>query len=248
MQLSGTTTFASDALAALAARHDLTAGGFLETAAVLQREPDNAVDPRAVAVLIEGERIGYLPGHLARRLPLEEQEAREVPVQLFTEVLPAGLRTEAWAWLGQGRPRWEWSASNRPPMSPAEKRYAAHQASRNMVAEALVEGGARAASFQAGMVDGVHYLELVEPIKQLKRQGRNEEALTLCYKAIEGAENSRDGREPAPWYTEQAAIIHRKLGQRDQEITVLERWLAACPPDRREGSKIAERLAKVRAS
>jgi hypothetical protein len=29
------------------------------------------------------------------------------------------------------------------------------------------------------------------------------------------SERGRRGRGPAPWYTEQAAIIHRKLGQHD---------------------------------
>jgi hypothetical protein len=41
-----------------------------------------------------------------------------------------------------------------------------------MVTEALAEGGERAADFRSGMVKGVHYLELMEPIKQLKREGR----------------------------------------------------------------------------
>jgi hypothetical protein len=71
-----------------------------------------------------------------------------------------------------------------------------------MVREALQESGHRAQQFKNGMVDGVHYLELVEPIKHLKREGGLAEALLLCYKAIEAAERDRGGREPAPWYTE----------------------------------------------
>jgi hypothetical protein len=96
------------------------------------------------------------------------------------------------------------------------------------------------------MVDGVHYLQLVEPIKQLKRDGRLDEALGLCYAAIEGAEAAarRERLEPAPWYSEQAAIIHRKLQQREQEVAVLERWLAACPPERR-GGRIQARLDEL---
>jgi hypothetical protein len=43
----------------------------------------------------------------------------------------------------------------------------------------------------------------------------------------------------------QAAIIHRKLGERDKEEAVLRRWLAACPPERREGSSIQQRLDKL---
>lgn len=97
------------------------------------------------------------------------------------------------------------------------------------------------------MVKGVHYLELVEPIKQLKREGRLEEALQLCYQAIQGAENDRGRQEPAPAYTIDAAIIHRKLKQRDEEIAVLQRWIDHCPPKRRAGSRVAERLAKLTA-
>jgi hypothetical protein len=91
-------------------------------------------------------------------------------------------------------------------------------------------------------------LELVEPIKQLKREGRLQEALVVCYKAIKAAESDRGGREPAPWYTEQAAIVHRKLGQKDEEIAVLNRWLDSTPKSRRAGSRIAERLAKLEAA
>ena len=96
------------------------------------------------------------------------------------------------------------------------------------------------------MVGKYHYLETVEPIQQLKREKRLEEALALCYGAIEAAENDARGREPAPWYTEQAAIIHRKLGQRDEEIAVLERWITKCPIGRRDDSSIQSRLNKMR--
>lgn len=114
--------------------------------------------------------------------------------------------------------------------------------------ESLAEGGPRANTLRSGLVNGVHYLELVEPIKQLKRDGRLQEALELCLAAAEAAEAAREGREPAPWYSEQAAIIHRKLGQRAEEIAVLTRWLIACPPERREGSRIQARLAKIAAA
>lgn len=52
----------------------------------------------------------------------------------------------------------------------------------------------------------------------MKRENRLEEALALCYQAIKGAEQDREGREPAPWYME-----HRKLGQHQEELAVLER-------------------------
>lgn len=38
--------------------------------------------------------------------------------------------------------------------------------------------------------------------------------------------------------------MHRKLGQHQEEIAVLKRWLNMTPPDRREDSKIAEHNLK----
>lgn len=248
VKLSGTTTFAKDAIAALAGRRGAGELGYVELGGTLQREPDNLADRHAVAVHVEGERIGYLPGYVARDLDLSNAGARSVSVQIFTELLPKGLRAEAWAWLGRGAPQWEWSRENRPPMSSQAKAQAQHESVSEMVSTALADGGDRAEQFKSGMVNGNHYLQLVEPIKKLKREERLDEALALCYAAIEGAEGSamRDGREPAPWYTEQAAIIHRKLGQHDHEVAVLERWVSACPPDRRDSSGIKQRLEKLR--
>lgn len=248
VKLSGTTTFAKEAIARLAARHGAADGGYLELDGTLQREPDNQADPQAVAVHVEGERIGYLPGYVARGVELSDVGARSVPVQIFTELQPKGLRAEAWTWMGQGAPKWEFSEENRPPLSFRAKAQEFQEGVSNMVASALAGGGDRADQFKSGIVNGIHYLQLVEPIKELKRENRLEEALTLCYAAIDGAEGSaaREGLEPAPWYTEQAAIIHRKLGQDDREIAVLERWVKACPADRRNGSSIKARLDQLR--
>lgn len=244
VKITGTTTFAKDAANALATRMGLGEDGYLEADASLEREPDNPADPNAVTVNIQGERIGYVPSYVASSLPLSEEASILARVQLFTAITTKGLRVEGWVWLGGEAPRWEYSAVNRPPMTPEEKRRASAKATDTMIADGLARGGSRAEQFRRGAVGGIHYLQTVEPIKQLKREGRLQEALELCYLAIEGAENDRESREPAPWYTEQAAIIHRKLGQRDQEIAVLERWLAATPADRRNGA-IRERLGKL---
>jgi hypothetical protein len=247
VKLSGTTTVAKDAMAALAERHGIGELGWLEIGGTLVPEPENPVDPDAVAVHIEGERVGYLPGYAAQDVTLPEGSARPVEVQIFTQLLPKGLRAEAWAWLGEGAPEWEWSEQNRPPMTSAAKSRVEHEQRREMVQNAADGSQVRAAQFEAGTVSGVHYLELIEPIKQLKRDGKLEEALTLCYAAIEGAEGSARAEDtsPAPWYTEQAAIIFRKLGDRDGEVAVLQRWLDACPPKYRAQSRLGERLAKL---
>lgn len=247
VKLTGTTTFGKDAITALAERHGIGDGGYLETVAEIQREPDNEADPMAVAVHVEGERIGYLPGWFAQYLELPAGAARQVQVQIFTELLTDDLRAEAWAWLGQNTPQWEWSQTNRPPLSREAKLAALQGNIDEVITRALASRGTPAEPTKDGFVNGIFYTEFAEPIKKLKREGRLRDALVLCYMAIAGAEMDARymRREPAPFYTKHAAIVHRKLGERDEEIAVLERWLAACPPDRRAGSGIQKRLDKL---
>lgn len=246
VQLSGTTTVAKTAMVAFVSRADPEDNGYIEVDGIVQREPDNPVDPDAIAVLVEGERVGYLPGYVGKTMNLSARGAREIRLQVFTQLLERGVRVEAWAWLGTGKPHWQWSEQNRPPMTSSAKRTAEHRRRDQLVMDALVGGGQRAERFKAGVAGGVHYLQAVEPIKQLKREGRYEEALELCYLAIEGSENAArtEGLPPAAFYTEQAAIVHRKLGQRDEEIAVLRRYVDACPPNRRE-TLLKSRLNKL---
>lgn len=77
-----------------------------------------------------------------------------------------------------------------------------------------------------GAVGGRHFTEWAETIRQLKRDGHLEEALALCYECIDAVEREAmvdQFRMPA-WYTEQAAITHRKLGQLVEEVAVLQRY------------------------
>ncbi|WP_019146598.1 hypothetical protein [Aeromicrobium massiliense] len=98
VKLAGTTTLAKDAAAALMARHGQGADGHLETADFLHREPDNAADPNAVAVHVEGERIAYLSDYLAKRLALAPGEAQQVQLQLFSKATEKGTRVvRQWA-------------------------------------------------------------------------------------------------------------------------------------------------------
>lgn len=128
-----------------------------------------------------------------------------------------------------------------------------------------------AAEIDRARVDGDHYLELIEPIKQAKRDGDNEHALELCYQAIQAAEQARprpedrsdgyrdliargvikdtpidEGWSPPPAYTKHAAIVLRKLGRRDEEIAVLERYLQHLPPEDRASHEFTERIHKVK--
>lgn len=246
VQVTGTTTFAKAGAVALVDRRGLPDRTELLIQGSLQREPENIADHNAVAVFADGEKIGYLPSYVASELSISTHGSASVSLQVFCLRAGSKTRVEAWAWLEGGRPKWKYGPSTIPPLTPEEKRTSEHRGRRDMVQDALGGGGQRAEQFKTGMVDGIHYLESVEPIKQLKREGKLEEALTLCYIAIEGAERAREGSSPAPWYTEQAAIIHRKLGQKDQEIAVLERWLRATPPKHRGQNSISDRLAKIK--
>ncbi|WP_146238916.1 hypothetical protein [Arthrobacter livingstonensis] len=244
LEVAGTTTFAKEAVAALAERKRLRKRGYFEGVAQLQREPKNLANSEAVAVFVDGERVGYLPSYATTDVTVVVGASEPVKYQLHI-LREQKLLAKAYVWLGDGEPKWPYTEQNPPPLTSRERINSAQTHVSEMVREALDGGGARAAQFKRGMVDGVHYLELVEPIKELKREGRLEEALILCYKAIQGAEGDAGGGMPAPWYTEQAAIVHRKLSQRNAEIAVLRRWLARCPAENRAGTRIAERLVKL---
>lgn len=244
VEMTGTTTFGADHLTALFIAHSLTNGGLLELRAQLVAEPENPADSNAISVNVEGARIGYLPGHLAAQTS-HHDGVIDAQVQLWGTSTPEDLRVRGWVAAGTGRVAWPYHSENPPAITTHERRTQRTTDIRRMIAEGLEGGGSRATSFKQGMVGPHHYLETAEPIKQLKREKRFDEALVLCYGAIAAAERARDGREPAPWYTEQAAIIHRKLGQRAEEEAVLRRWLTICPSDRRTGSRIQERLEKI---
>lgn len=244
-KVAGTTTFAAEASRQLAKHLLADSDGYLEASARLAHEQADERRPDAIDVWFEGLRIGSLPAYVTQRLALPLGEPVQAPAQFCAANTPNGPRLDAWVWLGNGTASWDYSRQNRPRVTTEGRAKEAHASTRKMLSDGIAQGGTRLEDLWSGQVEGVHHLETVEPVKQLKREGRLEEALVLCYLGIEGAERDRKGREPAPWYTLQAAIIHRKLKQREQEIAVLKRWLDACPPNRREDSQIHERWAKL---
>lgn len=89
-------------------------------------------------------------------------------------------------------------------------------------------------------------------VQALDKDGRSDEALALVDALIVAAEQAAilSGREPAPAYTKRAAMIHRKRRDYESEVVVIERWMAACPPEQRGPGavqhELAERLVKAR--
>ncbi len=95
-----------------------------------------------------------------------------------------------------------------------------------------------------GYVDGKHYTEHVETVKQLKRDGNYHDAATLLLRLVDATE-SEDAVERfgvAPWYYEQLAIIYRKQGEPDSERTVLRRFARQRHAPGAKPAKLMKRL------
>lgn len=100
-------------------------------------------------------------------------------------------------------------------------------------------------------VDGAMYWapDNVEGVKQLKREGRLDEAEALLRKLI-GATEGEDEKlrwGVAPWYYEQLAIVLRKQQKYDEEIEVLERFARQRHAPGASVPKLLERLEKAKA-
>ena len=102
----------------------------------------------------------------------------------------------------------------------------------------------------AGTVDGYHYTNHVERVKQLKREQRYEEAIELLSNLVDATENESkeagEGWGVAPWYYEQLAIIFRKEKRYEDEVAILERYQAQPQAPGVGPGKLAERLEKAR--
>ena len=61
-------SFQRDHLVQLIKNHKSTDDGELYTTATLQLEPDNAFDPTAVKVIVEGMQVGYIPKSMSAEM------------------------------------------------------------------------------------------------------------------------------------------------------------------------------------
>jgi len=107
---------------------------------------------------------------------------------------------------------------------------------------------------ESGFLEGYHYTEYVEPVKQLKRENRYSEAVELLLKIVdkveqEAKEESRKlglRRSPPPWYYEQLAIIYRKEKRYDDEVAILDRYMQQEGASGTGDSKMEKRLRKAK--
>ncbi|WP_072691534.1 exonuclease domain-containing protein [Rhodococcus marinonascens] len=101
-------------------------------------------------------------------------------------------------------------------------------------------------------VRGRHFTAWSEPVKQLKRDGRLDEALELLFEVIAVVERPENcwGGAPATGWTEQAAIVYRKQKNFAAEVAVLQRWIDAAHRNGcsvTESDPIPQRKAKAQA-
>jgi len=100
---------------------------------------------------------------------------------------------------------------------------------------------------EAGSVDGKHYTQYPDHIRQLKREKRYKEAIELLQKLVDATEAESKVAEwgVAPWYYEQLAIIYRKEKEYEKEVAILERYDNQVKAPGAKSSKLALRLEQA---
>lgn len=103
---------------------------------------------------------------------------------------------------------------------------------------------------KAGYIDGKHYTEYVDEIKELKRQNKLQEAADILLKIIEALKAEAKAEGPhwflAPWYFEQLAIIYRKQKLIESEKYILEQYLHLNKIDGKGETPLEVRYRKVK--
>lgn len=174
------------------------AGGVMSRTALLVPEPKNEHDPNAVAVLVEGLHVGYLAREHAAKL------SRSLRQSIAKGIQPA-VPARIWAIPDHGT----WRARVTLEFSGAsgENRDFGQEEAEQKARDA------RAAEAQeAGKVRDKPFMWWRGDVADLKRDGRNSDALALLLECVEAAERVAqiEGGPPQQWPTEQAAVVYRK--------------------------------------
>lgn len=103
---------------------------------------------------------------------------------------------------------------------------------------------------QAGTENGIHYTETPDIVRELKREGKHEQAIQLLLESVDLTEKEAqfagEGWGVAPWYYEQLAILYRKQKKYNDEVAILERYDRQPKARGVMPKKLAERLIKAR--
>lgn len=100
-----------------------------------------------------------------------------------------------------------------------------------------------------GFVEGKHYTTYAEKVRQLIREGNSDAAELLLLRLIDATEAEAHANRwgVAPWYYERLAVLYGKRKDLHAEIGILERYERQSKAPGIGPSRLAERLARVRA-
>nr|WP_237002413.1 HIRAN domain-containing protein [Gordonia liuliyuniae] len=236
-----------DAIRAVLGDANIQPGTALHSAAVLRERPHRPRSRGIVDAFIDGMLVGSVSAIEAddiREVIRREQHAgKDCRIRCRVYLSP-DARPNARITLG----RYEDVVAREDETESAAR---ARQEDTELAAlrtQRLAAGGEEAADQRRRLVRGKDYVEWSSTIKELKREKRDDAALQLALECVDAAERDAKfhAREPAPAYTEQAAMLYRKSGNVSAEVRILERYQQACPTGR-GSSAIAERLVKARA-
>ena len=186
-------------------------------------EPNNVHDRNAVAAHVAGQKVGYMQrGYLsnAEIAVLHQYDVYVAAAIGWSQKPIFGVRLDLVDGDLLGRPR---APKPLPQSTPVPVRSS------------------------AGNVDGKHFTEYVDVVKTLKRLSHNEAAVDLLIKLVAATEKEAEEESTtvAPWYYEQLAIVYRKLGRPDDELSILQRFREMPRPAGASAQKVLDRLDKL---
>ena len=226
-----------------------TEGGVTMQTAWLVPEPTNPYDRNAVKVIIRGEQVGHVPAEVSASVSracqsVGRESVATAPARLWARVEDDGT------WRARVTLTFSGTTESEKDYAQERREIERWEAERTQAAAEREERKRqKAAKLAAGDVDGTHWKALKPTISELKRQQRFEDARTALDKCIAAAEReaSLDGSRPDPWPSEQMSVVLRKLRAFDEELAVLERYVAACGSNEVPESALS-RLSRARAA
>lgn len=93
-----------------------------------------------------------------------------------------------------------------------------------------------------------NYYDATEDIKELKREGKHDEAEELLLWCIKTAEKERKrNQQPPPWYYKHLGIVYRKENRYEDEVEILQQYVTKCQRVRETPRQdLVERLQRAR--
>lgn len=225
-------------------------GGVTMQMAHLVPEPTNKYDPNAVRVVILGQQVGHVPQENSRAVarackPLGRGEVAAVSARVWA-------RNDDGTWRGRVTLMFSGASESEKDYAAERREVEAYHAEREAeqarkVAEREAREAEKEARRTAGSVDGKYWVLLKPTISELKRQKRFTEARDMLAQCVDAAEREAvvTREVPNPWPSEQISVVLRRLRAFADELSFLERYVAACG-ERDVPESVASRLSRSR--